>query len=86
MSSETDWNTSAERERIVNRKKRLKEKHESRAQANPIAFGWSENDAGMYECETCGKEYRKLPGCLRHIANVHGSPREDGQTGIGDWA
>ncbi len=85
MSSDS-WSTSAEAERIKKRKQRQEEKRQERAEENPAAFGWEQNDDDQYECMECGKTYRKLPGCLRHINNVHDTEREDGQTGLGEWA
>lgn len=86
MSSE--WETSAEHERIKNRAKRLNEKREARASENPEAFGWTKTDDGTYRCDggpcDCGKEYQKLPNCIRHVKRAKGT--EEGQTGLEEWA
>jgi hypothetical protein len=82
------WNTSAEHERIKNRAKRLKEQRESRANQNPEAFGWTVTDDGTYKCDggpcDCGKEYRKLPNCIRHVKRAKGTDKD--QTGLEEWA
>ena len=83
MSSE--WESSAQAERIKNRRQKLEEKREQRAEENPKAFAWTEQD-GEYHCEVDGCDhdpFATLAGCLEHM-HVH--ELSDGQTGLGEWA
>ena len=82
MSS--DWETSAHTERIKNRKQKLDEKRQARAEANPYAFAWTEEN-GQYHCEVDGCDhdpFATLAGCLEHM-HVH--ELDEGQTGLDQW-